>query len=369
MTKIPFFDLKEQNRKLAPSLNAAWKKTVDSSEFILGSELKNFENQFAKYIGTRFAVGASTGLDALSLSLRAAGVGKGDEVIVPAHTFIATALAVSQVGAEPVLCDVDPDTLLLDERLLDRVLSRKTRAVIPVHLYGRPMEMRRLSGIARRKHFQIIEDACQAHGASVGNRKCGNMGAMGCFSFYPSKNLGAFGDGGMVTTNDEELYRRLLLLRNYGSVVKYHHDVQGFNQRLDTLQAAVLSVKLRHLDEWNRKRIALAKRYDQGLRGIREVRLFPRAPGIKQVHHLYVIRTEQRDALKNYLEKKGIGTGIHYPIPMHLQAAYAGLGYRAGSFPVAEHASRTVLSLPLYPEMPFESVDTVVDAIRLFFNA
>lgn len=364
--KIPFFDLKEQNQKLSKQLDSAWKSTVASREFILGGELKRFEENFARFTGTRYAVGVSTGLDALSLSLRVLEIGKGDEVVVPAHTFIATALAVSQAGAKPVYCDVDPNSLMIDGALLSRSITRKTRAVIPVHIYGRPAPMESILRTARKKNISVIEDACQAHGASIGGKKCGNLGLLGCFSFYPSKNLGAFGDGGMITTNDRALYEKLLKLRNYGSTVKYHHETAGFNQRLDTLQAAVLNVKLPHLNEWNHKRIALAKRYNAKLRGVHEIKL-PAAG--KGVYHLYVIRTEQRDSLKSFLEKKGIGTGIHYPIPMHLQGAYRELGYKRGDLPNAEHAARTVLSLPLYPEMPSGYVDAVADNIRSFFNA
>jgi dTDP-4-amino-4,6-dideoxygalactose transaminase len=339
---------------------------VSSREFILGGELKKFEDHFARFTGTRFAVGVSTGLDALSLSLRVLEIGKGDEVVVPAHTFIATALAVSQTGAKPVFCDVDPSSLMIDGARLNRAITRKTRAVIPVHIYGCPAPMDSILRIARKKKISVIEDACQAHGASVGGKKCGNLGLLGCFSFYPSKNLGAFGDGGMITTNDAALYQKLLKLRNYGSTVKYHHETAGFNQRLDTLQAAILDVKLPHLNGWNKKRVALAKRYDTKLGGIRQIELPDAGKG---VYHLYVIRTEQRDALKSYLEKKGVGTGIHYPVPMHLQGAYRGLGYKRGDLPVAEHAARTVLSLPMYPEMPFRFVDIVAENIRSFFNA
>lgn len=364
---VPFFDLTAQNRSMSSALNAAWRSSLKKTDYILGPAVAQFEKNFASYLGCRYAVGVSSGLDALALALRALGVGPGHEVIVPAHTFIATALAVSMVGARPVLVDVDDEALLMDAEKFKKAVTRRTRAVIPVHLYGQPFDVSLIQSFCRRRGIAIVEDAAQAHGARLGRQKCGALADAGCFSFYPSKNLGAFGDGGMVSTSHEELWKKLRLLRNYGSNVKYLHEIEGGNHRLDTLQAAVLDQKLRRLDDWNRRRRTLAARYDRLLSNIPGLRRLPKRTGTLPVYHLYVIRLAQRDALKSHLDQKGIGTGIHYPIAIHRQKAYAGLGYRAGDFPVAEKAAAEVLSLPMYPEMPLAHVDRVCAAIRSFW--
>lgn len=369
MTKdIPFFDLKKQNQKLKPAFDKVWKEVVSGSEFILGKRVEAFEKEFAQYIGTPYALGVSTGLDALTLSLKALGIGPGDEVLVPANTFIATALAVSSTGARPVLCDVDEATLLCTAAHLDKAITKKTRAIVPVHLYGQPLEMKEILAWAQKKNLLVVEDACQAHGASYGGKKPGSFGDAGCFSFFPSKNLGAFGDGGIITVKDAKIYEKLKLLRNYGSVVKYHHEIEGNNMRLDSLQAGILSVKLKHLDGWNRNRNRLAARYNEKLSNIKALQILPVRKSYTNVYHLYIIRTTQRDELKKYLENLHIHTGIHYPIPIHLQRAYRYLGYQRGDFPVAETSSEQVLSLPMYPEMALSDVDRVCRAIQKYFE-
>ncbi len=367
MKPIPFFDLKEQNQKLRGEYESIFSRFIENPDFVLGADVHRFEKEFARFIGTSFAVGVNSGLDALSLALRALSIGPGDEVIVPANSFIATALAVTSVGAVPVLVDAEPDRLLLDLNAVKKAVTRKTRAVIPVHLYGQPVAMKPLMDLCRKKGIYIVEDACQAHGASIGKTRCGNFGILGCFSFYPGKNLGAFGDGGMITTSDKALYEKLLLLRNYGSVVKYQHTIAGFNTRLDSLQAAILSVKLKHLAAWNRKRKVLARRYDFHLKKIRAVTILKPAAGYRSAHHLYIVRVDRRDELKEFLSQKGVGTGIHYPVPIHLQGAYRDLGKKAGTFPVSEKEAKRVLSLPIFPEMSTNDVDQVCKVINTFF--
>ncbi|MCG3175115.1 MAG: dTDP-3-amino-3,4,6-trideoxy-alpha-D-glucose transaminase [Candidatus Omnitrophica bacterium] len=361
---VPFFDLKRQNAALRSRLDAAVAQVVDDTAFILGEEVARFEADFAAYVGTRYAVGVNSGLDALALSLRALGVGPGDEVIVPANTFIATALAVDSCGARAVFVDCDPRTLLMDLEAARRALTPRTKAVLPVHLYGHPLDLSPVREVLRERGVRVIEDACQAHGARIGDRSCGAMGEAGCFSFYPSKNLGAFGDGGMITTDDEKLRDRLRLLRSYGSVVKYRHETAGWNSRLDTVQAAVLRVKLPYLDGWNDRRRQLAARYRSALEGARGIELPVELPGARHVYHLYIVRCDRRDELKAHLESRGIGTGIHYPVPIHRQPAYAAAAGQ--SFPVAEAESARLLSLPMFPEMKDEEVDAVCDAVRAF---
>ncbi|HTL69814.1 MAG TPA: DegT/DnrJ/EryC1/StrS family aminotransferase [Candidatus Eisenbacteria bacterium] len=366
---VPFFDLSAQNKTLKAELNAAWKRTVDSREFILGKDLKAFEEAFADFCGVKHAVGVSSGLDALTLSLKAIGVGPGDEVVVPANTFIATALAVSQTGAKPVLCDVDEEHLLMDVPNARKAITKKTKALIPVHLYGQPCDMEGLLNLAKGMDVKIVEDACQAHGAHQGGRHCGAFGEAGAFSFYPGKNLGAFGDGGLVTTDDDAIHEKLLLHRNYGSVVKYRHVVQGHNMRLDTLQAAILSVKLKRLPAWNKRRNAIAHRYAHELKGVPGIVLPKDREGSFSAYHLYILRSARRDELKAFLEKNGVGTGIHYPVPIHLQEAYKALGHKKGDFPVSEKSSDEVLSLPMYPELPLHDADRVASLVREFFKA
>ncbi|MEI8344940.1 MAG: DegT/DnrJ/EryC1/StrS family aminotransferase [Candidatus Omnitrophota bacterium] len=367
MTAIPFFDLSQEHRQLKAELDAAYDGILERSEFVLGESVKRFEEAFASYIGTRYAVGVSSGLDALELALRAAGIGAGDEVLVPANTFVATALAVSGVGAVPVFVDCDEKRCLLDLESAKKAISPMTKAVIPVHLYGQPVEMQPLIGWCCEHNLQIIEDAAQAHGARVNGQSCGSLGRFGCFSFYPSKNLGALGDAGIITLNDKADYDRLCLLRNYGSVVKYRHEIVGFNKRLDGLQAAFLSVKLPHLKSWNESRVALARRYDERLSGVGDLRLLETKAGHESIYHLYVIRTQKCRALQEFLRENQVATAIHYPVPIHRQPAYQNLSMRAVALPVAERDAERLLSLPMYPQMPPQHVDRVADLIGEFF--
>lgn len=363
--QVPFFDLKRQNSALRSRLDAAVAEVIDQTAFILGGQVARFEKEFAASVGTRYAVGVNSGLDALALALRACGVGPGDEVIVPANTFIATALAVTSSGAAPVLVDCDNRSLLMDLEACLKAVTPRTKAIIPVHLYGQPLDLGPLRKLRAQRDIRIIEDACQAHGARIGDVSCGAMGDAGCFSFYPSKNLGAFGDGGIITTDDEALRDKLMLLRSYGSVVKYRHEIAGWNTRLDSVQAAVLSVKLPYLDGWNDRRRELAARYGKALEGARGIERPVESPGTRSVYHLYVVRCDRREELKAHLESRGIGTGIHYPIPIHRQPAYAGLA-QGSKLAVCDAQCGRLLSLPMFPEMKDEEVDTVCDAVREF---
>jgi dTDP-4-amino-4,6-dideoxygalactose transaminase len=364
---VPFVDLVAQHRALAAELTAALAAVLERGDFILGEAVATFERAFAAYIGVRHAVGVGNGGDALALALQAARIGPGDEVILPANTYIATALAVSSVGARPVLVDCDPATYTLDVAAVAAALTPRTRAVIPVHLAGQPAAMAPLLDLARARDLVVIEDAAQAHGARYRGRTCGALGALGCFSFYPSKNLGACGDGGMVVTDDAALAARLRLLGNYGQREKYVHVVRGRNSRLDTLQAAILAVKLPHLEAWNAARRRHAARYRELLAGVGDLTFQQPSPEDTPVYHLFIIETARRAALQRYLAARGVQTGIHYPIPIHLQAAYADLGYRPGAFPHAERLAQRALSLPMYPELTDAQIAYVADCIRAFF--
>jgi dTDP-4-amino-4,6-dideoxygalactose transaminase len=366
--RIPFVDLAAQQQRIRAEIEQAIAGVLDRCDFILGEDVATFEQEFARCIGVEHAVGVSNGLDALRLALLALDIGPGDEVILPANTYIATALAVSSVGARPVLVDCEPETYNLDPAHLPAALTPRTRAVIPVHLAGRPVEMERIMAFARGAGLAVIEDAAQAHGGAYGERRCGSLGDIGCFSFYPSKNLGAYGDGGAVTTNDARLAERLRRIRDNGQRAKYLHVERGLNARLDTLQAAILRVKLRYLDDWNRERAALAEEYRKRLAGVGDVVLPSRPPHSTHVYHLFIIETARRDALQHHLNAAGIGTGIHYPISIHLQEAYADLGYSAGDFPAAERAAARMLSLPMFPELRVDQLERVCDEIKRFFS-
>lgn len=359
---IPLIDLQAQYRTLQSEIDAAILEVVRRGDFILGSAVEQFEKAFAEFIGTRHTVGVGSGTDALFLSLRALGIGSGDKVLLPANTFIATALAVSDTGAVPVLCDVDPVSYTMDVDSARRALVPGVKAIIPVHLYGQPADMENLLDLARQKGLFVIEDAAQAHGAVHHRGRAGTFGALAGFSFYPGKNLGAYGDGGAICTNDDQLAERLRLLRNWGSTVKYVHRLQGYNSRLDTLQAAVLLVKLKCLSDWNRRRREIVNWYREDLAYLTEEIELPREASWcrEHVYHLFVVRLPRvdRQRVLEHLKSVGIGAGIHYPVPIHLQEAYPGLGGR-GSFPVTEHLAGQILSLPLYPEMMPEQVRIV----------
>ncbi|QUW00851.1 DegT/DnrJ/EryC1/StrS family aminotransferase [Chloracidobacterium sp. MS 40/45] len=364
--QIPFVDLQAQYQSLKDELDTAVLAVMRQCNFILGKEVSDFEHAFADYVGARHCVGVASGLDALKLALEAFGIGPGDEVIVPAHTFIASALAVSAVGARPVLVEVDEASFNLDPARIEAAITPRTKAIMPVHLYGQPADMDPILAVARQYNLRVIEDASQAHGARYRGQRVGTFGDAGCFSFYPGKNLGAYGDAGGLVTNDAELAGKVRFLRNYGQEVKYRHVVKGYNLRLDTLQAAVLGVKLRHLDTWNARRAAHAADYTHALEGVGDLQL-PRVVTGDHVFHLYVIRTQRRDALQAHLNQRGIATVIHYPVPMHMQAAYADLGYGRGAFPITERLSDEILSLPMYAELTAEQQDYVIKAVKEFF--
>lgn len=361
---IPFLDLKAVNLAQREELVAAFERVLDSGWYVMGQELHGFEAEYAGYCGAAHCVGVGNGLEALVLALRALGVGPGDEVIVPANTFIATWLAASHCGAVPVPVEPDAATGNLDAARIEAALSPRTRAVMPVHLYGQPADLDPILAVARRHGLKVLEDAAQAHGARYKGRRLGAHGDAVAWSFYPGKNLGALGDGGAVTTNDAALAERLRILRNYGSQVKYHHEVIGTNSRLDELQAALLRVKLRSLDAGNRRRAAVAARYLDGLSGLPGLALPAVAPFAEPVWHLFVVRHARRDALAQHLTAAGIGTVIHYPVAPHLQPAYAPLGHARGTLPIAERLQDQVLSLPIGPTQTLEQTDTVIAAVR-----
>jgi dTDP-3-amino-3,4,6-trideoxy-alpha-D-glucose transaminase len=362
---IPFLELKSQYAAIKPEIDAAIAGVLERAWFIFGEDLTAFENEFAAACGARYCVGVGNGTEALHLGLRALGVGPGDEVITVAHTFIATTLAISWTGACPVFVEVDPQTYTIDVERAAAAITPRTRAILPVHLYGQPADMGALMELAQQHDLAVLEDCAQSHNARYRGRVTGTFGQIGCFSFYPGKNLGAYGDGGALVTDDVALVERLRLLHNYGQTAKYHHEIQGYNSRLDELQAAVLRVKLRYLEQWNVRRRALAARYDEGLRDCGLI-LPHAAPDREHVYHLYVVRTPQRDALQQHLKANGIGTLIHYPTPVHLQPAYAELGLRRGTLPLSEQIADEVLSLPLYPEMSDAQQDIVISAIQSF---
>jgi dTDP-4-amino-4,6-dideoxygalactose transaminase len=364
---IPLVDLSAQTRALQTEIDAALRPVFSGTHFILGPQVEEFERAFAAVVGCEHGIGVSSGLDALRLALQALEIGPGDEVIVPVNTYIATALAVSATGARPVLVDCDRASFNLDVNLLAAHLSPRVRAILPVHLAGQAADMDPILEFADRHGLWVIEAAAQAHGARYKGRPCGSLALMGCFSFYPCKNLGACGDAGMVTTRNAALAERLRLLRNYGQTGDHVHSQRGLNARLDTLQAAILNVKLPHLVRWNEHRARHAALYDELLAGISDVKTPERMPYTTHIYHLYVVRCRRRDALQAFLAERGIETGIHYPIPIHLQEAYADLGYQRGQFPIAEQLAGEILSMPMFPELREEQIERVARAIREFY--
>ena len=368
-TAVPFMDLQAQHHALAAEIRVAVEEVLTDCNFILGRQVREFEQAFAAYVGVAHAIGVSNGLDALRIALAALDIGPGDEVIVPANTYIATALAVSALGARVVLVDCDASTYNLDPDKLERAITARTRVVIPVHLTGQPADMTPIREIAERRGLKVLEDAAQAHGARYQGQSCGSMGIAGCFSFYPAKNLGAAGDAGMIVTQNGKLAQRARRLSNYGEVVKYEHAEKGFNARLDTLHAAILHVKLPHLDDWNKKRAQHAQRYRDQLARISGVTLQGVLPGCTPVYHLFMVQTARRDALRQFLQDRGVQTGIHYPTPIHLQPAYADHGWKKGDFPVAEELASRIVSLPMFPELRDEQVDYVCEQVGEFVRA
>ena len=363
-TVVPFVDLKAQYQTIRDEVRGEVDNVFESTQFILGDAVEKFERDFAGYLGVKHAIGVGSGLDALRLALEAAGVGAGDEVIIPANTFIATALAVSATGAKPVLVDCREDTYQIDPALIEQAITPRTKVIMPVHLYGQSADLTAIIDIARNHRLEVIEDAAQAHGTRFLGQRCGTFGLAGCFSFYPGKNLGAYGDGGAVVTNDDDFARRVNSLRNYGQKQKYVHVEKGTNSRLDTVQAAILNVKLRHLDDWNAARRAHAAIYSDSLADDFIVpTLDPRS---EHIFHLYVVRTRNRDDLQKHLNSRGIQTGIHYPIPIHLQEAYRDLGFERGSFPVTEKLADEMISLPMFPELSHHQIELVLEALSSF---
>jgi dTDP-4-amino-4,6-dideoxygalactose transaminase len=361
--KVPYLDLKAQYHSIKPEIDAAISRVLESCQFVLGPEVAGFEREFAAYCGASECIAMNSGTSALHLALLAAGVGQGDEVITVPFTFVASVSAVTYAGARPVLVDIDPRSFTMDPAAIEAAITPRTKAILPVHLYGQSADMDPIMEIARRNGLVVIEDAAQAHGAKYKGRPVGSIGDMACFSFYPGKNLGAYGEGGAVTTSNAEYARTMRMLRDWGQDRKYHHVLRGFNYRMEGFQGAILRVKLRHLEAWTEARRAVVNLYnnllaDSGVETPTEM------PWGRHVYHVYTLRTEDRDGLQASLQAEGFQTGIHYPVPAHLQPAYADLGYGRGAFPQSEAASQQVLSLPLYPELSSQSVAEVAGAVK-----
>lgn len=360
---IPFVDLQAQYKSIKTEVDAAIARVLDNASFILGREVEAFEAAFAEYTGARFCVGVNSGTAAIQLAVMACGLEAGDEVIVPANTFFASAEGVSTAGATPVFVDADSVSYNIDVSKIEAAITKRTRAIMPVHLYGQSADLDPIFELAKRYNLIVIEDAAQAHGSRYKGKRVGALGRAGCFSFYPGKNLGAYGEGGAVVTNDEEVARRVRLLRDHGSERKYHHEVVGYNFRLEGIQGAVLGVKLPHLDKWNKLRREHAARYNELLNDS-NLTLPCEMSYAEHIYHLYVVQTDAREALQKTLTEAGVQTGIHYPIPVHLQPAYRSLGYKAGDFPEAERQASRVLSLPMFPELTDEQIRRVAEVIQ-----
>ncbi|MBC7321160.1 DegT/DnrJ/EryC1/StrS family aminotransferase [bacterium] len=366
--RIPSFDLKRQYQNLKLEIDQVVQEVMKKGQFILGENVSLLESEISAYCGTKYAVGVASGTDALLLSLRACGVGPGDEVITTPFTFFATAEVISNLGARPVFVDIEPDTFNIDVERIEKVVTKSTKAILPVHIFGQMCDMDKLIEIKEKYSLFIIEDACQAIGAVYNGKKAGSIGDTGCFSFFPTKNLGAFGDGGMVVTNNEEIKDRVLVLRNHGSKKKYYHEELGYNSRLDEIQAGILRVKLKYLDSYIKRRQEIANLYSVLLSDIPYIKAPTIKEGRSHTFHQYVIRAENRDELQKYLSDHGIGSTVYYPLPLHLQKVYKSLGYKLGDFPEAEKASKEVLALPMWPELTNEEVKEVVEVIRSFYG-
>ena len=361
--QVPFLDLPQQTEALRTEIDAAFDVILKRCDFVGGEAVRQFETAFAEFCGAQFTVGVSNGTDAIYLALRALGIGPGDEVITVPNTFIGTTAPITRTGARLRFVDVNPHTLNIDVQKIERAITPKTRAIVPVHLYGQPADMQAILHIAREHDLLVIEDAAQAHGARYRGKVVGGFGHMACFSFYPGKNLGAFGDAGAVVTNDEALAETVRILRDAGRISKYEHVEEGFNHRLDTLQAAALNIKLKRLPRWNQRRRDIAARYRGHFVEREAIQPVTEPAGFEGVYHLFVVQVPERDRVQKRLAEAGIQTGIHYPIPLHLQPAYRYLGYRQGDFPVAEAAAQRVLSLPIFPEMTDAMVDYVAEQL------
>jgi dTDP-4-amino-4,6-dideoxygalactose transaminase len=364
--KIPFGNMKVHYEQYKAVIDQAVQRVLASGHYILGPELEKFEHEFAQFLGAKYVVGCASGTEAIYLALAAMGVSTGDEVLVVAHTAVPTISAISMTGATPVFVDIDPLTYVMDEVDLEKKITAKTKAIVPVHLYGHMVNIETIMKVASRHNIKVLEDVAQATGASYKGAIAGTIGDFGAFSFYPSKNLGAFGDGGAVSTNSEAAYKQLIMLRNYGQSKRYYHDTIGINSRLDEIQCAILGAQLPFVYQWNERRREIAERYTEGLKGL--VLTPTELPDYKHVYHLYVIQTSHREALQEYLNNIGIQCLIHYPIPAHLQKAYSYLGYTRGSLPVTEAAVSRILSLPMFPELKDEEVDAVIAGIHQFYK-
>jgi dTDP-4-amino-4,6-dideoxygalactose transaminase len=364
---IPYLDLKAQLKPLRGEIDAAIARTIDNCSFCLGPDVAQFEKDFARFCGVAHCVGFNSGTSALHVAMKLLNLGPGDEVITTPFTFVATSWAISYVGARPVYVDIEDATFNLDPGKLERAITPRTKAVVPVHLYGQPFNAGAIGEICRRHHLPLVEDAAQSHGAKYRGQKVGTFGEVGCFSFYPGKNLGACGEGGALVTNNADYAKRARSLREHGSSVRYYHDEVGFNYRMEGIQGAVLGVKLKHLEQWTRERRRVAKRYGE-LLAETPLQLPREAEFAESVWHLYVVRHPRRDELKKELEANAIGCALHYPVPLHLQKCYAALGYRAGDLPNAEKAARECLSLPIYPELTDAQIQRVASVIKNFFR-
>jgi len=361
--KVPYLDLRAQYQSIKPEIDGAIAGVLDSGQFVLGSEVTEFEREFADYCGTSHCIALNSGTSALHLALLAAGIGPDDEVITVPFTFVASVAAIAYTGARPVLVDIDPQSFTMDVSAIEAAITPRTKAILVVHLYGQPADMDPIMDIARRHGLVVIEDAAQAHGAKYKGRLVGSIGDMACFSFYPGKNLGAYGEGGAVTTGNPEYARSIRMLRDWGQDAKYHHVLRGFNYRMEAFQGAILRVKLRHLERWTEARRALAGKYNE-LLGDSGVERPKEMSWARHVYHVYTLRSQDRESLRAALQEDGIQTGVHYPVPVHLQPAYADLGYGRGAFPQAEAAANQVLSIPLYPELSHRAVDEVAAAVN-----
>lgn len=364
---IPLVNLKKQYAPLKDEIFSGIEHVFDGMQLFLGENVQALEKDFTQFCGARFGVGVSDGTSALQVILRAMDIGPGDEVITVSHTFIATPEAIILAGAKPVFVDIDPMTYLMDVAQVEAKITPRTKAILPVHLYGQIVDMDPLLEIASKYHLRVIEDACQAHGADYKGRKAGTLGDAAGFSFYYSKNLGAYGEGGFITTNDPELYRKIRMIRDHGSERRYYHDLVGMNARLDEIQAVVLRAKLPHLAEWNKQRRSHAALYNQLLKGSPAVTPVER-PGNNHIYHLYVVRVPRRDELQAWLKERGIFTGIHYPVPNHLQPAMTSLGYKPGDFPVTENVVGEILSLPMFAELSDEEIESVANSVKEFYR-
>lgn len=361
---VQFIDFSEQYKTIKDEIDVGLKQVFEKGNFILGQEEKDFESEFARYCGVRYGVGVNSGTDALYLALASLDIGPGDEVILPTFTFIATALCVSYTGAKPVFVDIEDATYNLDPKKVEQAITPRAKVIMPVHIYGQSADMEEILKIAKKNNIKVVEDAAQAHGASYKGKKIGSLGDISCFSFYPTKSLGAFGDGGMVVTDDQEVYEKVLMLRDYGRIGRYEHKIKGYNSRLDTVQAVILSAKLKRLDRWNKMRLDNAVYYCELLKGLKSVRP-PKIPKDRtHVFQTFGVRVKNRDRVCEGMKQKGIGVLIHYPIPLHLQEAYQELGHKTGDFPIAEQVANEILSLPMFPHMTKKQIKYVCDSLK-----